>query len=462
MKKIFLCFSLLVTHLIFAQNCPIYNINGGFESFIGPGPVCNNVANLNEYSVTLATGWMGVNSPDVFNSSFTNGPCISSASVYLGQYSAGFHTKSYLKEYIYQSCGTLIYNAKYTVTAYFKSSTGGLGANSNVGIWMIPNYVSNPLPYSQLLNPKWTSVGSGWYKYEATFIANSTNIYWLWIGSVSIYNNYICVDEIKLELSKPDLTITNDGPKCYPNCVNINAVVNNGSSPYTYSWSNGFTTQGQTLCTPQYQTYTLTVSDAAGCSKTATTNVAVYAKPTANAGVDQIICGTPNPTTNYVTIGQNPALCGQGNPKSYSWVPTAGLQNSTGCYTNAYPSATTNYTVYVTDLTTGCSSYDVVKVTVKSPPCSDAKTIENTQLIDVELFPNPNNGVFTFKYQIPTDAKGKLEIYDLSGKLISSFYINSNEESIDVNLMEIPNGIYLYKFYVNNELMLTEKLIINK
>src|SRR5690606_28076590 len=48
--------------------------------------------------------------------------------------------------------------------------------------------------------------------------------------------------------------------------VTIDASVSNGTAPYTYKWAHGATTSSLTDLAPGY--YTLTASDAAGCSTT--------------------------------------------------------------------------------------------------------------------------------------------------------------------------------------------------
>lgn len=445
-----------------AQNCPSYNVNGGFEVLANPNnpPFCNTSTGnpLVDMSVTKAQGWNRVLTADMFGNGMTN--CVSGTLVRSGNYSAGFSTLAANKEFIYTSAGTLIPGATYIVKAYFRG--GIVLTGSNVGIWMIPASVTSPLAYPQLANPTWTPTGSNsWYCYQASFTA-TTGTYSLWVGSVSSYGVYISVDDISLTLNKPTIiTITNDGPKCYPNCVNIGANVTGGSLPLTYAWSNGFTTQGQAICTPTNQIYAITVTDKAGCTITGNTNVVVNPKPTSFAGPDVVLCGTPNSTTNYGIIGY-PAVCGRGN-YTYSWSPSSGLSSATECSPKAFPGTTTLYTLTTTDPSTGCSGTDQVLVTVTPPPCNGgigrSASAEN---IISEPYPNPSNGEMQFNYNLAEGQQGELAILDLMGKQIDVYKFSAGQNVLEVNAKSLLNGIYMYRVTVNNEIVKTDKFSIIK
>lgn len=73
-----------------------------------------------------------------------------------------------------------------------------------------------------------------------------------------------------------------------------------GTSPYTYSWSNGATTQDITGLNPG--SYMVTTTDAKGCTSSMTFNVGIaagIANVTINAGEVKIY---PNPANEYATI----------------------------------------------------------------------------------------------------------------------------------------------------------------
>jgi len=66
-----------------------------------------------------------------------------------------------------------------------------------------------------------------------------------------------------------------------------------------------------------------------------------------------------------------------------------------------------------------------------------------------------------FEYAIKPSDTGVLKIYDLTGKLIEEYKLNSNNNKLTLNT-NLNNGIYLYQFIVNGKVMKSDKLIIIK
>ncbi|MEW6469942.1 MAG: PKD domain-containing protein [Bacteroidota bacterium] len=136
------------------------------------------------------------------------------------------------------------------------------------------------------------------------------------------------------------------------------AITASGGSTYTWSPATGLsaTTGATVTASPAAtQTYTVTVVSAAGCSATATATVTVNALPSASAGSPVTICN-----------GGNTGLSGSGGV-SYSWAPGGSLSCISCQNPTASPTATTTYTVFVTDAN-GCSASASVTVTVQNCP----------------------------------------------------------------------------------------------
>lgn len=154
--------------------------------------------------------------------------------------------------------------------------------------------------------------------------------------------------------SGPSLSV-NAAPSviCEGSSSLLTAVASGGTSPYTYSWSNGSTGSNQTVSPAFLTSYTVIAVDANGCSSNAeAVTVDVASAPIVNAGAD-------------VTIvkGESTTLTATG-AASYSWSPDINLTSASTATTTASPMQTTVYTVLGTDLN-GCTASDSVVVNVE-------------------------------------------------------------------------------------------------
>jgi hypothetical protein len=130
------------------------------------------------------------------------------------------------------------------------------------------------------------------------------------------------------------------------------AVTLSGSGASTYAWNNNV--QNGVAFTPNAtQTYTVTGTDANGCTNTAQVQVAVNALPVVSAGANQTICSGANVTLN-----------GSG-ATSYAW------NNNVQDGVAFTPNATQTYTVTGTDAN-GCTNTAQVQVAVNALPIVSA------------------------------------------------------------------------------------------
>lgn len=151
--------------------------------------------------------------------------------------------------------------------------------------------------------------------------------------------------------------------------VVLTANVTGGTGAYTYSWTGSNLSSTNTLSTTANPnvagtyTYTVLVTDATGCSKTDSTTITVYPKPTANAGLaNYYIC-----RGDSVRIGGNTTASGGTSPYTYGWSNgAASIANPT-----VAPLSTATYTVTVTDAHT-CTATTSTVVNVRSLPTVNA------------------------------------------------------------------------------------------
>jgi hypothetical protein len=76
------------------------------------------------------------------------------------------------------------------------------------------------------------------------------------------------------------------------------------------------------------------------------------------------------------------------------------------------------------------------------------------------LYPNPNNGLFTLEYHLLENESGVISIYDLVGKLIATYPINNAGVIKTIDANQLNAGTYFYEIKVNDKRVKMDKLII--
>lgn len=116
-------------------------------------------------------------------------------------------------------------------------------------------------------------------------------------------------------------------PTCGNNNGSATANVSTGTGPFTYAWSNTGTTQTITSLAPG--AYTVTVTDAGGCTGTASNTLAPSTGITANVATTQSTCGSNNGSaTANTTAGTGPF--------TYAWSNTGTTQTISNLAPGAY------------------------------------------------------------------------------------------------------------------------------
>ena len=159
----------------------------------------------------------------------------------------------------------------------------------------------------------------------------------------------------------PVVSASNNGAVCVGAALILTATQTNAAAnPVSYAWTgpNTYTSANQspTIVNAQAShtgTYSVTVTTAFGCTAGANTTATVNAPPVANAGADIAVC-----SGSGATIGSTAVV---GN--TYLWSTGA-----TAASITVTPTVATNYTVTVTNTTTGCTATDNVLVTVNQAP----------------------------------------------------------------------------------------------
>jgi gliding motility-associated-like protein len=188
--------------------------------------------------------------------------------------------------------------------------------------------------------------------------------------TVTITDANGCTESDSQTLTQPALslssvaTVTGDVLCFGGNDGSANVVANGGTAPYTYLWSNSAVTQA--LTGVSVGTYTVTVTDANGCTQTTSTIINEPSAPLnigSAIGSDALCFGTPNGSI-VITVS------GGTTPYSYSWSNGQTTQDVLGI-----PSGT--YTVTVTD-GNGCNTSTPISISQPAAAINASTTVTGT------------------------------------------------------------------------------------
>jgi len=168
-------------------------------------------------------------------------------------------------------------------------------------------------------------------------------------------------------LNSPELAVSmpsNATITCLTNSsIDITPTVTGGMPNYGYTWSSGETSSSITVSPAVTTTYDVVVNDFCGFTINESITITVdTTSPLVNAGSD------------LTTTCNQPSVLLNGNSNgNYTWSPSLGLSNTTILTPTASPTSSTDYTLTATNPSNGCTSSDVVTVTVsQNLPTADA------------------------------------------------------------------------------------------
>jgi hypothetical protein len=79
-------------------------------------------------------------------------------------------------------------------------------------------------------------------------------------------------------------------------------------------------------------------------------------------------------------------------------------------------------------------------------------------------YPNPFNPVTSIKYSLPQNQFVKINVYDVSGKLVNELvngFKLAGEHNVNFNALSLPSGIYFYELQAG-EFTDTKKMMLIK
>lgn len=257
---------------------------------------------------------------------------------------------------------------------------------------------------------------TGYFWGTADFNPNASGIFNL--SSAGGHDVFVCkFDFLSASISSHTNVLCNGG-----NSGSATVTPTNGNEPYNYFWSNSQITQ--TITGLIAGNYTVTATDANGC--TSTTSVSVT----------QPIQSTP------VIYQVGNVLYSSASSGNQWYNNTSGL--IVGATDSIYnPLITDNYYVIVTD-SIGCVSdtSNMIYVLVTGL----LNTFSNNE--NIFIYPNPSNDNITIDFPAySTETKTTIQLLDISGKLLNSMPIKENTSRL--NISDLSSGIYIIKISDN-------------
>ncbi|WP_158549973.1 choice-of-anchor Q domain-containing protein [Runella aurantiaca] len=195
------------------------------------------------------------------------------------------------------------------------------------------------------------------------------------------------------------------------NCTNLTASATGAAGGFTYNWSPG-NLAGATVevCPTVTTTYTVTVTDANGCTSTDEVTVEVI----------DVHCGNSNAVEKVLVCFGGKALC---------VAPTA------------VPALLANGATLGACGITPCGTPSNARIGVESD-----EAMRPTALM-MQVYPNPTAGLVTVDLRNVSKGLARIEVVDLIGRPLvqKAEQMNEGANQLSFDLKQLPDGLYLIR-----------------
>lgn len=334
--------------------------------------------------------------------------------------------------------GSSLVAAPATSTVYTATGTNTLGCTSSAQMAVL---VGQPLPLNVSSNKQvvctggqavLTAGGSNSYTWTngpatANFTVNPqapASIYTVTGGNTS--NTCTATRTIAVAVLTPSVAYTSSASVCAGQGVTLTA---SGANTYTWNGINQNTNGVYTYTPSQSGNVVLianTVSLATTCTSSMTAQVVVNQNPTITVAASK---------TTTICKGVTVTLTA-GGAQTYTWSNSA----TTGSVAVS-PSVTTTYSVLGRDVN-NCESSQQYIVNVSK--CAGLEAQDKDELL--QIYPNPNNGIFTVHSSMPLN----LVLTNELGQQIRSIQLN-HENRLQVDVRDLPAGLYFVSGQVEGQ-----------
>jgi hypothetical protein len=227
--------------------------------------------------------------------------------------------------------------------------------------------------------------------------------------------------------------IVSNGPNAnitaFPNdsvCNGVLVVLNSvqgNTNGLTYAWSDGVTTRRDSVTLNASTSYSVTVTNAAGCTRTAT--IFITLMPDVVSGFTYSLAG-----------GSKTVLCtdASSNGTAYTWYFGNGDSSNVQSPSVTYA---TGGTYNITQVVKGfCGADTTIKTIILTP-----ESLENKVVASVNIYPNPASNNILYCETSALSNSTQVVILDITGKkLITQLLKPNTKNAIDISTLS--KGIY--------------------
>jgi large repetitive protein len=251
-----------------------------------------------------------------------------------------------------------------------------------------------------------------------------------------------CISTTSVTITEPSVLAANVSGTNPATCGGANGsadlTVSGGTSAYTFVWSNAATSEDLNGVTAGI--YNCTITDANGCTTTASVTLNDPALPTvtySNAFVTICLADAAQTLTG-------------GSPSGGTY---SGTGVSAGVFDPAAAGTGTHVITYTYTDGNSCTSSAIDTVTVDV--CTGLNSVNAS--VSFTVMPNPNNGLFTLT--LNSTEYADVYVYDATGKAIQSERMLANEK-FDMTIETA--GIYFITAVSADGTRTTQRVIVQK
>ncbi|MBL7911238.1 MAG: T9SS type A sorting domain-containing protein [Bacteroidia bacterium] len=322
---------------------------------------------------------------------------------------------------LYVNMGT---TSNYQLSFYHINSDGDdslqILLSTNGGLTFVPKVTYVSADYSAIdanWNKKIISLGP----------VNSSSCVVRFLATSDFGISDIGMDSLQIKVvgcSAPVLTVA----ASQATLCNGTAVTLTASGATSYTWNTTANTSTISVTPSVTTVYTVTGSNAPGCTSTKTINLTVNQGP--------IISITGAPSLSLCPGGS--AVITASGAVNYTWA--AGSQTTAAI--SVTPAISTVYNVVGTNAL-GCNTN--TSVTVFVVVCTNIQT-QAASLNKVSIYPNPTAGEFTL--ELTNGLSKAIEVMDVTGRIVLT--TTTANDKTDINLSTLANGVYYVRVASNN------------